>query len=104
LNEVRLDKAEARRLFERIMGNIERMLINHYVHGDLSAYNILYWQGEGFIIDFPQMVDTRKNQNARLLLERDVQRVCQYFARCGVEADPGQLAEHLWREYMAGDR
>jgi RIO kinase 1 len=104
LNAVRLEKAEARNLFERIMDNIQLMLVNHYIHGDLSAYNILYWEGKGFIIDFPQLVDARKNPNGQLLLERDVQRVCQYFARCGVQADPGQLAEHLWREYMAGDR
>ncbi len=104
LNEVRLDKSEARDLFGWIKANIELMLTNHYVHGDLSAYNILYWQGKGYIIDFPQLVDARKNQNARSLLERDVQRVCQYFAHFGVETDPGQLAERLWREYMAGDR
>jgi RIO kinase 1 len=104
LNQVRLNETEARPLFERLMDNIQLMLVNHYVHGDLSAYNILYWQEKGFIIDFPQMVDARKNPNARQLLERDVQRVCQYFARCGVEADSGQLAENLWWEYMAGDR
>lgn len=104
LNEIRLDKPEAGQLFGRIMDNIQLMLTNHYIHGDLSAYNILYWEGKGYIIDFPQLVDARKNQNARLLLERDVQRVCQYFARCNVRSNPGQLAEHLWREYMAGDR
>lgn len=104
LNEVRLDKGEASDLFDRIVYDVQLMLTNHFIHGDLSAYNILYWEGEGYIIDFPQLVDARKNQNARALLERDVQRVCQYFARCGVESDPDQLAEHLWREYMAGDR
>jgi RIO kinase 1 len=104
LNQVRLEKQEACRLFERIMDNIQLMLNNHFIHGDLSAYNILYWEGKGIIIDFPQLVDARKNQNAPFLLERDVRRVCQYFARCGVESDPGQLTEHLWRGYMAGDR
>lgn len=104
LNEVRLDKPEAHDLFERVMHDIQIMLTNHYIHGDLSAYNILYWEGSGYIIDFPQLVDARKNRNARLLLDRDVKRVCQYFARCGVKSDPGQLAEKLWRGYMAGDK
>jgi RIO kinase 1 len=103
LNEVRLDESEARRLFERIMENIQIMLTNHFIHADLSAYNILYWEGKGYIIDFPQLVDARKNRNAQSLLERDVERVCQYFARCGVDSDPGELAANLWREYMAGD-
>jgi RIO kinase 1 len=104
LNEVRLDKPEAGHLFDRTMDNIQLMLANHYIHGDLSAYNILYWEGKGHIIDFPQLVDARKNRNARMLLERDVQRVCQYFERCGIKSNPDQLAENLWMEYMAGDR
>jgi RIO kinase 1 len=104
LNEVRLEKSEAQTLFDRTMANIKLMLANHYVHGDLSAYNILYWEGKGWIIDFPQMVDARKNRNARPLLERDIHRVCQYFARCGVRSDSAQLTEQLWQEYMAGDR
>jgi RIO kinase 1 len=103
LNEVRLTTSEATPLFKRIMDNIQLMLVNHYVHGDLSAYNILFWEGKAWIIDFPQLVDARKNQNAHMLLRRDVERVCQYFARCGVQSDPFQLTEHLWQEYMAGD-
>jgi len=103
LNEVRPNRSEAGQLFERILYNIHLMLVNHYVHGDLSAYNILYWDGKIWIIDFPQLVDARKNQNAHMLLGRDVERVCQYFARCGVKSDASQLTEHLWQEYMAGD-
>ncbi|MGD2078242.1 MAG: RIO1 family regulatory kinase/ATPase, partial [Chloroflexota bacterium] len=104
LNEVRLDKLEAQRLFVRIIDDVQLMLTHHYIHGDLSAYNILYWEGDAYIIDFPQLVDARKNRNAQQLLERDVKRVCQYFARCGVKSRPAQLAEHLWQEYMAGDK
>lgn len=103
LNEVRLTPSEATPLLKRIVDNIQLMLVNHYVHGDLSAYNILFWEGKAWIIDFPQLVDARKNQNAHMLLRRDVERVCQYFARCGVQSDPFQLTEHLWQEYMAGD-
>lgn len=103
LNEIRLDAAEARPLFERVVENIRLMLSQHYVHGDLSAYNILYWEKRIHIIDFPQLVDARKNGNALMLLERDVQRVCQYFGRSGVESDPDLLVGRLWQEYMAGD-
>jgi RIO kinase 1 len=103
LNEVRLDSSEAQPLFERLVENIRLMLTNHYIHGDLSAYNILYWEGQGTIIDFPQLVDARKNRNALMLLERDVRRVCQYFARCGVKSNPGKLVDDLWRGYMSGD-
>lgn len=102
LNHVALEAHEVRPLFERVMRNIELMLMQHRVHADLSAYNILYWDGEIKIIDFPQAVDPRENSHARTLLARDVERVCQYFARAGVRSDPNALARDLWRRYMRG--
>ena len=103
LNEIRLDRSEAQPLFDQVVENVRLMLANHYIHGDLSAYNILYWDGEVSIIDFPQLVDARKNRNALMLLERDIRRVCQYFDRYGVKTNSDQLSEDLWREYMSGD-
>jgi RIO kinase 1 len=100
LTEVRLPEDEAAPLFRRVMDNVRLMLAHHYVHGDLSAYNILYWQGQITIIDFPQLVDARINRNARSLLERDVRRVCEHFAGYGVTADANGLAAELWRGYM----
>jgi len=100
LSEVALPREEAQRLFHRIMDNVALMLDHHWVHGDLSAYNVLYWSGEVRIIDFPQMVDARTNPNAYALLRRDIQRVCEYFARFGVDSDPADLAYELWLPYM----
>ena len=42
-----LAREEARTLFEQILRNIELFLACDRIHGDLSAYNILYWQGAG---------------------------------------------------------
>src|SRR5688500_2115717 len=55
LNEVHLSKAEATPLFEEVLRNIELLLQHGQIHGDLSAYNILYWQGSVVLIDFPQV-------------------------------------------------
>jgi len=33
---------------------------------------------------------------------RDIERVCRYFARYGVEADAQALASDLWRRYLYG--
>lgn len=101
LNEINLEQTEARLLFDRVMDNVRLMLTRHYVHGDLSAYNILYWEGQIFIIDFPQLVDIRSNRNGFTFLERDIQRVCEYFGRFGVESDPIALTNVLWQDYMA---
>ena len=73
---------------------------HHLVHGDLSPYNILHWNGGAVIIDFPQMVDARKNPHAYDLLRRDLTRVCAYFARFGVRADAEEIARDMWLPYM----
>jgi RIO kinase 1 len=96
LAHVHLERDEALPLFQRIVEDIRIMLANDLVHGDLSAYNILYWEGEYLIIDFPQAVNRWKNPNAREFFERDVLRVCEYFAGCGVRGDPLRLATKLW--------
>jgi RIO kinase 1 len=95
--------AEAQPLFERIMRNISLWLSYDLVHGDLSAFNILYWQGQVTVIDFPQAVDARVNPNAEILLHRDIENVCRFFARFGVHSDPAALARGLWRRYREGD-
>lgn len=102
LVETSLHTAEVEPLFGRIMDNVRLMLSLNYVHGDLSAYNILYWAGEVTIIDFPQLADARVNNNAFPLLERDVQRVYDYFAPYGIMADPVKLAVDLWEDWLGG--
>ncbi len=99
LNEIRLDPVEAKRLFQEVWRNIKLMWQHNLIHGDLSAYNILYWEGQITIIDFPQVTDHRTNSNAYFILERDIQRICQYFDQQGVATDPAALMEQLWGEH-----
>lgn len=103
LREVTLTRDEAQPLFERVMRNIELWLACDRIHGDLSAYNMLYYEGAITIIDFAQAVDPRYNADVYPLLARDVERVCRYFARYGVEADAFALADDLWTRYMRGE-
>ncbi len=103
LRAVDLPREEAGPLFERIMRNIELFLACHCIHGDLSAYNILYRGDEAApitIIDFAQAVDPRYSSNVYPLLARDIERVCRYFARYGVGADAGHLAADMWERYL----
>jgi RIO kinase 1 len=97
LHSVRLDIRSARRHFERVIYNIELMLKNRRIHADLSAFNILYWQGEITLIDFPQAIDPLVNRNAFRIFERDVMRVCEYFARQGVKSNPRRMANDIWK-------
>ena len=96
LNEIDLDRKEARSIFERVIHNLDILLANDVVHGDLSAYNILYWGGDIALIDFPQVISPKINRNAFRIFERDVTRVCEYFSGQRVEIDPYKLARKLW--------
>lgn len=100
LSDISLDRNEAKHLLEKILKNIRLMLDNHFVHGDLSAFNILYWEGEISIIDFPQVVDARTNPHAQSLLGRDIKRVCDYFAKFKAHSDPETIRRELWLGYM----
>lgn len=104
LNSVNLTVDEAKHLFDRVVHNIDLMLANNRIHGDLSAYNILYWEGGIHVIDFPQVVLPEGNPAAWNIFLRDVIRICDYFSSQGVKCDPRQLAADLWtaRGYKIG--
>ena len=110
LNEIHLEQEEVVPLFERTLHNIELMLANQRIHGDLSAYNILYWEGAITLIDFPQAVHPEQNRSAYKIFERDVVRVCEYFAttqpsgwgtgsKTASPLHPRRLAADLWTSH-----
>jgi RIO kinase 1 len=99
LQQVRLGPDEVEPLFHRLMENVELMMAHKRVHGDLSAYNVLYWEGEVWMIDLPQAIDPWVNPDAAQILQRDITRLCDYFGRYGIRSDPAALADDLWRRY-----
>ena len=80
-----------------VLGEIWRQLHEHlrtvvscgWAHGDLSAYNLLWWREELWLIDFPQAVDLAANPGGLDFLHRDVANVATWFERQGhpVDAD-----------------
>ena len=99
LNTVSLDREEAHHLLERVILNLNLLLQNERIHGDLSAYNILYWDGDITLIDFPQVVHPEANPSAWMIFQRDVMRVCQYFSSQGVKVDARKLAADTWTSH-----
>ena len=97
LNTIELAAFEARELFQRVIHNVELMLSHDRIHADLSAYNILYWNGGIFLIDFPQAINPDENHNAYRILARDIARICGYFSSQGVICDPEALTRSLWK-------
>jgi RIO kinase 1 len=100
LSDVTLEPEEVEGHFAGILRNIELALGQGRIHGDLSAYNILYWQGRCTLIDFAQAVDPYHSSDVYSLLARDVERICQHFALYGVRADPRALAREIWMRHM----
>ena len=99
LNTINLHPDEAAPLFERVLHNVDLMLANQRVHGDLSAFNVLYWEGQIKVIDFPQAVNPHRNRNAYLIFKRDIRRLCEYFARQGVISNARQIAAEMWTSH-----
>jgi RIO kinase 1 len=103
LSEVGLETEDAVPLFEEMVRSMASMLQAGVIHGDLSAYNLLFWEGTLHIIDFPQVTDPESNPNAYSIFARDVARVFEYFERQGVHSDRDMdtLTQDLWRRGAA---
>ena len=103
LQEVHLSRTEAESLFNALVKDVDTMLGCGYVHGDLSAFNVLFFDGDYRIIDLPQAVTPDQNPDAKDIFLRDVTRLSQYFRRYGIESRPEQLAQNMWRKYRYRD-
>lgn len=80
LVDVNLDDDTKVRVLAEIEGNIQMFLDNGVVHGDLSEYNILWWNDQPWIIDFPQAIDIRHNPNWKKFYDRDIKNIRGYLA------------------------
>jgi RIO kinase 1 len=100
LHSITFDPGEARYHFERLLRNITLWLYHDRIHGDLSGYNVLYWNDRATVIDFPQAIDPQANPAAFELLERDLTNIHSVFADYGVVADPTRIAQSLWARYL----
>jgi RIO kinase 1 len=100
LHSISLDAVDADQTFARIIRNIELMLGRFIIHGDLSAHNVLWYDGRPWLIDFPQAVSADSHPAAYSLLARDIDRVCRYFGRRGVKCDAGEMGARLWEKFL----
>lgn len=98
LVHARLDRAELRQAWAQLVEALHAMVHCGIVHGDLSAYNILWNHGQIVIIDFPQSVDPIAHPEGISLLDRDVTNVTNWFGRRGIECDAAALFSSLLGE------
>src|SRR5690606_38483005 len=84
--------AEAARCFGEVTDNIELFWQAGYVHGDLSAYNILWHEGHSVIMDLPQAVKISQTAEAPAKLLRDIDNIASYFSKYHIPDAQQRLA------------
>ena len=97
LARARLDDHELKDAWQQLVEALHAMTAEGIVHADLSAFNLLWWEGRLVVIDLPQAVDLAANPQGLDFLHRDVLNVSNWFDRHGVEVD----AEELFGELLA---
>lgn len=81
--------------FEQLRAAMATMVQDGFVHGDLSAYNILAAGERLVIIDLPQVVDLVGNPTGFDFLLRDCTNVCTWFRSRGLAVDENELFADL---------
>jgi RIO kinase 1 len=97
LAQARLTPPELASAWEQLVDNLRALTVAGLVHADLSAYNLLWWEGKLVVIDLPQAVEFTTNADAYDLLHRDVANVAEWFTRHGLAVD----GEALYAELLA---
>ena len=85
-------------MWDQLVSNLARMVAAGYAHGDLSAYNLLWWADELWVIDLPQAIDIAANPMGLDFLHRDIANITVWFARQGLERDAEELFASLLTE------
>ncbi len=80
--------------YEDVVGSMAAMRKAELVHGDLSEYNLLWWDGHPWVIDCAQAVPFA-HPRSEDWFRRDVANVARYFAHLGVDTDAARLEGRL---------
>ena len=91
--------------FEQLLVGLRAITATGFAHGDLSAYNLLWWEERSWFIDFPQSIDIAANRQGldppppRRARRRRLVRASR--ARCGCGGGvrrPAQLLIAGWSD------
>lgn len=98
LVNARLSPRELARAHAQLLVELSTLTRAGLVHADLSPFNVLWWRGRLWIIDFPQAVDLVASPHGFDMLHHDVVTMCAWFARRGISTDAEELFASLVAE------
>lgn len=103
LGDVELSPEQAREYHQFLIRQVVLMLCTGLIHGDLSEYNVLVAPEGPVIIDLPQVVNAAGNNNARAMLQRDVNNITLTLGRFAPELLTTHFAEEMWALFEKGE-
>lgn len=84
LKNASFSESKARELYLQVLQNMRKMFQEaRLVHADLSEFNMLYHDGDAYIIDVSQSVE-HDHPQALEFLRKDCSNVNEFFVKCGV--------------------
>ncbi len=86
--------ADPRAAYEDVVASMAAMRKGELVHGDLSEYNLLWWDDHPWVIDCAQAV-AFGHPRSDDWFRRDVGNITRFFARHGVDTDAKRLEARL---------
>ncbi len=102
LNDVALTPEQAVIDHHKVIRYVVRMLCAGLIHGDLSEFNVLVDSQGPVIIDLPQVVDAAANNQAKAMLERDVNNMRNYYGMYAPELLKTRYAQEMWALFEDG--
>ncbi|MHA2406317.1 MAG: RIO1 family regulatory kinase/ATPase domain-containing protein [Candidatus Hermodarchaeia archaeon] len=105
-----VDIEHPKRIYDEIIESVFALYRAFIIHGDLSGYNILFFNNEPWMIDFPQAVDFasrmarhRTLKDGRTILLRDITNIVRLFQQYGIVADPESLCDECMEQVSESD-
>jgi len=92
LRSVKMDDPDGG--LEDVLDNMRCIQKAGLVHGDLSEYNILFWEGRTHVIDVGQAV-TLDHRNAEDWFQRDAANIARYFRKLGCKVASSDVVSRV---------